>query len=400
MKSLSNDTPVSVTWGAPEPREGLNLMRMWPSTLQRLDAVQFLSSVALVILLSACGGGDGGTFAAPALPLPSPSASSNSISGNVRAPGGRLSIGISGTRLAGLDASATDREPVMTAATQPVRSATTSLLPSVLRTTTPRKAPTGFSPISRKLVVLRELRSFGPTYGPPLAQATTDGNGGYSINLPNGTSPTAVLIITVGVDNEVPMSAIVTSDMADVDPVTEAAFQVIANYARSHILSSISLDLAAELVAKIDDIAASMPTPTDSRGAADAYVHAAAGSAAVNASLTAQLASGGTPIGGSGGTPVSGAPIVPGQPPTPPTPSPTPSTPPTPNSGSTGTWYAHFTLQLCDAGDCFSQRATAPGNNAYDSQASCLEGGRQTTALLNTAATAVLTYDYFCNQTP
>jgi hypothetical protein len=164
------------------------------------------------------------------------------------------------------------------------------------------------------------------------------------------------------------------------------------NYARRNNLSGISLDLMAELTAKIDDIAAAMPASRDSRSAADSYVQAAEVSASVNSSLTAQLPSGGTPIGGSGGTSIGGAGIAPGA----------PDTPPPPNPGSTGTWYAHFTVQVCVPGlpSCVSNAYNSPGNNAYNAQATCLEGGRQVIAALNGAAISGATYSYICNQTP
>ena len=124
--------------------------------------------------------------------------------------------------------------------------------------------------------------------------------------------------------------------------------------------------------------------------------------------------SGGTTVGGAGiapgaapAVPAATAPATPAPAPTAPaTTAPAATTPATTApattapAGSPGIWYAHFTQQLCDAGDCFTQRFTAPGNNVYASQAACLEGGRITTAALNTAATAVISYSYSCNQTP
>lgn len=397
MENLSNDASVGTTGYTCWPRGVLGSVQRLVSKKYlhagHLVAAPLLSSVALVLLLSACGGGGGGTTATASLPapaLPSPS----SISGSVRAPGGLLTIGIVGSQLATLDPLTVDRQPsVMAAAFQkaPIISAV-NLPTSVLQLATHRKPPPGCFPIPRKPVVLRTLQSFGPTYGPPIAQTTTDADGNYSVNIPDGTSPAAVLIITVGAVNEVQMSAVVTGNTVDVDPVTQAAFQVLMNYARRNNLSGISLDLTAELTANIDDIAAAMPASRDSRSAADSYVQAAEVSASVNSSLTAQLPSGGTPIGGSGGTSIGGAGIAPG----------TPDTPPPPNPGSTGTWYVHFTVQVCAPGlpSCIANAYNSPGNTAYNAQATCLEGGRQIAAVLNGAASSGVTYSYICNQTP
>ena len=400
MKSLSIDVTAGMMAEAWWTARALNSVRRWVSIeknlhTRRLVAAPLLSSVALVLVLSACGGGGDVTTASTSLPTPAQPAKA-SISGNVRAPGGLIKIGIVGSDLAALDPVAADRQPSVMMAATPQLPGTSGVnfSPSVLKQATPRKPPPGCFPVPQKPVVLRTLQSFGPTYGAPIAQTTTDANGSYSINIPDGTSPTAVLIITVGADNEVQMSGVVTGNAVDIDPVTEAAFQVLMSYARRNNLPSISLDLTAELVGRIDDIAATMPVSIDSRSAANSYVQAAAGSAPVNSSLTAQLPSGttgGSPIGGSGGTPIGGAGIAPGA----------PDKPPPPNPKPTGTWYAHFTVQVCVPGaTCVSSATTAPGNNAYDAQATCLEGGRQVAAALNAAAIYGLTYSYICNQTP
>jgi hypothetical protein len=97
----------------------------------------------------------------------------------------------------------------------------------------------------------------------------------------------------------------------------------------------------------------------------------------------------GSPIGVNGGISLGGAGISTGP----------ADTPPPPNPSSTGTWYAHFTINVCVAGQCFSQ-STTQGNSAYDAQASCLEGGRQLAAAFNGAALSGVTYSYICNQTP
>jgi hypothetical protein len=287
MKNLSNDATVGTTGHACWPHGFPGSVQRWVSRKNRhigdLVAVPLLCSAALVLLLSACGGGGGGTTAAASLPAPALPAPA-SISGNVRAPGGLLTAGILGSRMAALDPSAVDRQPsVMAAAIQSAPITSDVTLPtSVLQLTTHRKPPPGCFPIPRKPVVLRTLQSFGPTYGPPIAQTTTDADGNYSVNIPDGTSPAAVLIITVGAVSEVQMSAVVTANTVDIDPVTQAAFQVLMNYARRNNLSGISLDLMAELTAKIDDIAAAMPASRDSRSAADSYVQAAEVSASVN----------------------------------------------------------------------------------------------------------------------
>ena len=96
----------------------------------------------------------------------------------------------------------------------------------------------------------------------------------------------------------------------------------------------------------------------------------------------------GSPIGGSGGISTAGPGITTGSKDTPPPPNP-----------STGTWYAHFTIRVCVADQCFNQ-ATTQGSSAYDAQASCLEGGRQVAQAFNTAALPGVTYSYICNQTP
>lgn len=383
MKSLTFDAAVGTRTDA-----------CWTGVAMRtrgLLAAPLLSSVALVLVLSACGGGGGyDTTAGTSLPAPVPPVQA-SVSGTVRAPGGLLKAGISANDSAVLDPLATNRQPsIVVAATRQLAGTSDVMLsPSVLQLTTPRKPPPGCFPVPRKPVVLRTLQSFGPTYGPAIAQTTTDANGGYSIKIPDGTSLTAILVITVGADNEVQMSGVVTGDAVDIDPVTEAALQVLMTYARRNNLSGISLDLTAELTARIDDIAAAMPASADSRSAANSYVQAAAASAPVNASLTSQLPAGGSPISGSGGTSTGGAGIAPGA----------PDTPPPPNPGS-GTWYAHFTVQICAPGiDCIRQ-ASDQGHSGYNAQAACLEGGRQLAAVLNSAAVAGLTYSYICNQTP
>ena len=384
MKNVSKDATVGTSADRCWSRGILSSVQRWVPNKNahtgHWSAVPLLSSVALAFLLSGCGGGGGDTTAAASVPAPALPATS-SISGVARAPGGLLTIGVLGSSLAAQDPLAVDRQPsVMAAASQQASMlAGVDLLPSILRS--PPYIP--FVPVRQKPVILRVLRSFGPTYGPPIAQATTDGNGGYVIDIPAGTSEAAVLVVTVGAANEVPMSAIVTGHTVDVDPVTQAAFQVIASYARRNNLSSISLDLAAELVTKIDDIAAAMPAAADSGGAADSYAQAAAGSASVNSSLAGQLPPGvGIPLGGAG---ISQGP---------------PDTPPPPNPGSTGTWYAHYTLNVCSGGVCFPQAYTAPGNNAYNAQSTCLEEGRRVAAELARNPVPGLTYSYTCNQTP
>lgn len=97
---------------------------------------------------------------------------------------------------------------------------------------------------------------------------------------------------------------------------------------------------------------------------------------------------GGSPIGAAGGISIGGVGITPGPADTPPPPNP-----------STGTWYAHFSITVCVAGQCFTQ-STTQGSSAYDAQASCLEGGRQVALALNNAAIQGVTYSYICNQTP
>ena len=97
---------------------------------------------------------------------------------------------------------------------------------------------------------------------------------------------------------------------------------------------------------------------------------------------------GGSPIGAPGGISLGGVGITTGPADTPPPPNP-----------STGIWYAHFSISVCVAGQCVSQ-ATPQGSSAFDTQASCLEGGRQVALALNTAALQGATYSYICNQTP
>ena len=406
MKNISNDPAVGTTRGRFWPRGVLSKVQRWvykPLHGGNTGAVPLLSSVALVLFLSACGGGGGGTTSAasftapaqPSVPAPAPAPAQPIISGNIRAPRGLLTIGVQGGAPAALYQLAVDRQPTVTA--DPPRqvplTSDGNLSPRLLALThtRSRSPPPGCFSIPRKPVILRTLQSSGPTYGPPIAETTTDANGNYSINIPDGTSITAVLVITAGAPNEVQMSAVVTGDIVDIDPVTDAAFKVLMSYAQRNNLTSIDLDLTAELVAKIDDIAAAMAAPTDSRSAVDSYVQQAAGSAAVNSSLTAQLPSGLSPIGGSGGTSISGPGLQPG----------TPDTPPPPNPGSTGTWYYHFTVQACVPGvSCITRSVNSPGNNAFTAQASCLEAGRQVAAAFNANATAGITYSYVCDQTP
>ena len=95
----------------------------------------------------------------------------------------------------------------------------------------------------------------------------------------------------------------------------------------------------------------------------------------------------GSPIGASGGISLGGPGITTGPADTPPPPNP-----------STGTWYAHFNISVCVAGQCFSQ-ASPQGSSAFETQASCLEGGRQVALALNNAALQGVTYSYICNQT-
>lgn len=97
--------------------------------------------------------------------------------------------------------------------------------------------------------------------------------------------------------------------------------------------------------------------------------------------------SAGSPIDGSGGVSTGGAGISTGP----------RDTPPPPNPTASGTWYAHFSATTCVAGQCFTEGGSS---TAFDSQASCLEGGRQVAEAINAAAVPGLRYTYICNQTP
>ena len=134
---------------------------------------------------------------------------------------------------------------------------------------------------------------------------------------------------------------------------------------------------------------------------AAASVTAAAPAAAVPAPAPAPAAAAPAPAPATNVPAPTPTPAGPAPAPTPAATVPAPAaTVPVSAPALTGTWYAHYTVQLCDAGDCFSQRATAPGSNAYATQASCLQGGAQAVAALNSTAVSTLSYSFVCNQTP
>lgn len=228
----------------------------------RFVGCQWVASAALALVLTACGGGGGSESSSSSPPPPA----QKTISGTVMAPNGMLAMAIVGNG---------------EAAQQP---AELKGVPAALLASTCNRR-TGCGPVSRKPVVLRTLQTYGPTYGPAIAQTTTNEDGGYTIALPTGTSDTDILVVTVGAASDVQMSNIVTGPLIDIDPTTEAAFQLLADYARRNNLTLISLEVMVQLVADVDVVATSLPPMSDTRTAINAYRQTGASSPRVSSTL-------------------------------------------------------------------------------------------------------------------
>ncbi|HXD40390.1 MAG TPA: carboxypeptidase-like regulatory domain-containing protein [Ramlibacter sp.] len=71
-----------------------------------------------------------------------------------------------------------------------------------------------------------------------------------------------------------------------------------------------------------------------------------------------------------------------------------------PTSSASSTWYAHFSVTFCSpGGDCFTS-ADSTQVTGFDAQATCLQGGQELAAILNSSPIDGLSYSFVCTQSP
>lgn len=209
------------------------------------------ASLALLFLTLSCGGGGGGDGAVK-------------LTGTVRAPGGTVAF-VQPTRLqrffagvAGIPAYASIE---------------------------------GLAGVANATVELVEVDADGMEVS-VLATATTDSNGAYSIETPEGfTADTRYIVRVTGTTDS--MESRVTGTQVDIDPVTDAASAFVTENTSAEGLSAVTINEAEEILEAVDDVAGEIdPVGMDSAELTDALTTAASNSEEAANIISSTVASG------------------------------------------------------------------------------------------------------------
>ena len=111
-----------------------------------------------------------------------------------------------------------------------------------------RAAVTGLFPVSNAIVELIRIDDEGIQVGAVLATTTTDSEGAYNLNLPEGVEPAADLVVQIkGSSGQAVWRAIVSAESVDIDPLSQFILDSLINEP-GLILANINIATVRNLV--------------------------------------------------------------------------------------------------------------------------------------------------------